>query len=200
MAQEAKRGCGFRKMNGLYLVGGYIGVPCDRLPLEVGACPVCGEGIKLMRSVKEVNPLKLFGRHGGCGDQARPCFVCDPRDEVAFIMGVGSRYYTPQSFLEEARQMGVSKRIPAMPKKLKLGETVVYLAHPKAIEVPPTVQPDSLAALLDKTKYRLGIICAFIPQRVEKILWRSQASEEVLKDLERRNITPVLFYGDPDHK
>lgn len=32
MAQESKRGCGYRKVGGTYLVGNYISVPCDRLP------------------------------------------------------------------------------------------------------------------------------------------------------------------------
>lgn len=30
MACEPKRGCGYRKVGGIYLVGGGIGVPCDR--------------------------------------------------------------------------------------------------------------------------------------------------------------------------
>lgn len=32
MASETKRGCGYRKVGGMYLVGDYIRVPCDRLP------------------------------------------------------------------------------------------------------------------------------------------------------------------------
>src|SRR5260370_22228167 len=41
MAVEAKRGCGYRKAGGLYLVGGGIGLPCDRLPYEIHECPCC---------------------------------------------------------------------------------------------------------------------------------------------------------------
>ena len=34
MAIEGKRGCGYRKVNALYLCGGCLDTPCDRLPLE----------------------------------------------------------------------------------------------------------------------------------------------------------------------
>jgi len=46
MAIKAKRGCGYRKIGGLYLVGNYIPVACDRLPMPIGACPVCGQGLQ----------------------------------------------------------------------------------------------------------------------------------------------------------
>jgi len=59
MAQESKRGCGYRKVGGLYLVGDGIFVPCDRLPYLLETCPVCGHGIHFTRSMTEINPLKL---------------------------------------------------------------------------------------------------------------------------------------------
>ncbi|GAI78518.1 unnamed protein product, partial [marine sediment metagenome] len=40
---------------------------------------------------------------------------------------------SPEHFVKEALEMGVSKRIPFIPKELKLDETVVLLAHKKAI-------------------------------------------------------------------
>ena len=46
MAVEKKRGCGYRKIGGIYLVGGNIGRPCDRLPFELTVCPCCSAGIK----------------------------------------------------------------------------------------------------------------------------------------------------------
>ena len=44
MAVEAKRGCGFRKVGGLYLVGGGFGIPCDRLPIRAGYLPLLRRG------------------------------------------------------------------------------------------------------------------------------------------------------------
>lgn len=211
---EAKRGCGCRKVGGSYLCGDYIPVECDRLPLELKTCPVCGAGIHFTRSFTEINPLKLFGYHQPCRDAFRPCHVCDPKDEGAYVMAVGSKYYTPESFLSEAATMGISKRIPFIPKNLELGKTVVYLAHPNAVCVkePLAVQAamtvvaevdESQMRLLDAEKkpyYAMGIFCAFIPQRVEKLIWESEATPQELENLEKRGITPVLVPdGDIDH-
>ena len=217
MAQEERRGCGFRKVGGLYLFGEYISVPCDRLPYPLTTCPTCGAGIKFSRGFTKINPLGLFGPHNNCRDKVRPCFVCDPTEEPAFIMGVGSRYYeTPGDFAKEAQRMGVSKRIPWIPKELKLGETVVYLAHSKAyvsnvkeaeiLQLAMAVvskeeknhQPRLVGA--KEFKYSLGIFSAFIPQRVEKLIWEHDATPEELEKLKKRGITPVTIKdGDLDH-
>jgi len=207
MASESKRGCGYRKVGGLYMVGEYISVSCDRLPLRLEACPVCGAGIHFTRSMTEINPHRLLGSHDGtlieliddqplttiCKDRFRPCHVCDPPDAVAFVMMVGEKYYTPESFMEEARTLGVSKRIPFIPKKLKLGETIVYLAHPKAClvkEVPVLQQAMAIVDGSDKDNGQprlleaekidgaLGIFCVFIPQRIEKLVWESEVEGE----------------------
>jgi len=42
MAVEAKRGCGYRKAGGLYIVAGGVGEPCERLPIPIVTCPTCG--------------------------------------------------------------------------------------------------------------------------------------------------------------
>jgi hypothetical protein len=129
-------------------------------------------------------------------------------------MMVGERYYSPQSFVQEAMELGVSKRIPAIPRKLQLGKTVVYLAHKKAVEVrePLAVQAamsivegvdNPQMRLLDsekKPEYRLGVFCSFVPQRVEKLIWKSEATEETLENLRKRGIDPVIIPdGDKDH-
>lgn len=227
MAQEAIRGCGYRHVGGLYLCGKYISIPCDRLPYPLATCPTCGGGIKVSRGFTKINPYRLWGRHDysswdknsgiyiqRCFDKIRPCFICDPRDEVAFIMGVGEKYYkNPGDFLEEAHQLGISKRIPFIPKELELGKTIVYLAHPKACQVKESAALQQAMAIVsggntkqprlvetEKTEYKLGIFTAFIPQRVEKLIWDKDATPEELEKLEKRGITPVIVKdGDPDH-
>jgi len=129
-------------------------------------------------------------------------------------MGIGERYYkTPEDFQREAHQLGVSKRIPFIPRELKLGETVVYLAHPKACEVrQPAVMQEAMAILeeaetrqpklleAEKVEKRLGIFTAFIPQRIEKLIRESEATREEIEKLKKRNITPVVVPDDdPDH-
>ncbi len=209
MAIEQIRGCGYRKVDGLYLVGRGIWIGCDRLPFPIGSCPVCGQGIHFARAFTEINPLALFKEHYGCRDEFIPCTMCQPRSELAYIMMVGSRYYTPQSFIQEAFEQGVSKRIPFLPKKLRLGETVIYLAHPK-VEMPDSSstgneipEKESQFRLLDaqrKGGKGLAIFTSFTPQRVEKLIWESEATPETLKTLEKRGITPVIVPdGDRDH-
>lgn len=241
MSIEAKRLCGWRCVGGLYLCGEYISVPCDRLPMPLETCPVCGAGIKVSRGFTQINPYRLWGPHDACPsgwhehytpapniavdvemnttgrtctDRIRPCHVCDPQDQPAYIMLVGaSNYPTPQDFVKEALAMGISKRIPFIPKGLKLGETVVYLAHPKACEVmlEPALQQAMAIVEESQTKQprlleterkekKLGIFCAFIPKRVEKLIWKSDATPEELEKLEKRGINPVIVPdGDKDH-
>lgn len=220
MAQETKRGCGYRKVGGIYLVGGFTTSPCDRLPMEVGHCPVCGAGVHFSRNAAEINPFKLWGEHWVGSSMSNidrdmypcacdPCFVCNPPDGTAFIMMVGEAFYkTPQDFIKEAQEMGVSKRIASIPKKLKLGETVVYLAHKKACNGNNPQQESLLAdngqaRMLDaevKAEPKLGVFAAFIPSKIEKLIWEFDATEDALKDLEKRGITPVIIKdGDMDH-
>jgi len=226
MAQEVKRGCGYRRVGGLYLVGDFHWKPCDRLPLEVGHCPVCGHGVHFSRNAAEINPFRLWGEHTyksvyelphpkgfpvTCQEPCSciPCFVCQPPDDTAFIMMVGEKFYPkPQDFIEEATKQGISKRIPALPKKLVLGETIIYLAHRKACNGHNPQQSELLEGngqgrLLDaekKAEPKLGIFAAFVPRRIEKLIWESQATEKVIKDLEKRGITPVIIKdGDKDH-
>lgn len=234
MAVEQKRGCGFRRVGAMYLCGGYISASCDRLPLPLTTCPTCGGGIRVSRAFTEINPYRLWGNHDGegailayeripgedyvkegvvCQDIIRPCHVCDPPDDVAFIMMVGEKYYTPESFLEEAESMGISKRIPWLPKKLELGKTIIYLAHPRAgeVKVPAamqqtmaivgeseTEQPRLLEA--ERNEKKLGIFCAFIPKKVEKLVWQSEYAEENIEKHRKRGIELIpVPDGDKDH-
>ena len=140
--------------------------------------------------------------------------MCDPNEDPAFIMGVGGKYYkTPGDFQEEAHRLGVSKRIPFIPKDLELGKTIVYLAHPKACQVRESAGLQEAMAIVgkedtnqprlmesEKVEYKLGIFSAFIPQRVEKLLWEKDATPEELEKLNKRGITPVIIKdGDVDH-
>lgn len=228
MAAEQRRGCGFRKVHGLYLVGGMAWSQCDRLPFPLDVCPTYGHGIKVGRGMTGINPMALFGNHDKaiptfpgersiikmvCKDKVRPCMVCDPTTTPAFIMLVGEKFYsTPQDFIVESLRMGISKRIAQIPRHLVLGETVVYLAHHKACivqeEVAVTRDFGAIGEqqrLLDASgKQAMGIFGAFIPKRVEKIYWKSELKhmkKEEREALKRRGITPVgVTDNDPDHE
>jgi hypothetical protein len=62
---------------------------------------------------------------------------CEPVSRLGRcgLIWVGVQHYkTPGEFMSEAARMGVSRRITAVPKDFKVGETWVLLGHAKAIE------------------------------------------------------------------
>lgn len=167
MAIEARRGCGYRKVGGIYLVGEGPSVGCDRIPLVLSACEVCGSEIKFSRGFQWLNAYKFFGNHEFCVDD-KTCPICyPPKDEKYGLLWVGEKYYTPRAFIDEAMKMGVSKRIASVPRELKLGHTRIVLAH---ISVPVGEE------------FKKAIFYSFIPQRVEKIITESQSKDKTFME------------------
>ncbi len=201
MAVEAKRGCGWRTVGGIYLVGGGQGAPCDRLPLPIEPCPVCGEEVRFTRGIQRIDPLKLWGDHADCKDDPT-CPICQPsaRAGIAptYLMWVGSDYTVP-SFLFEAARMGVSKRIPAIPIDFVVGESWVLLAKDRLLKgagrdwVPGVREP--------RPGGIPGVFHAFRPERIEKIITDRDAQSGFIVDgLVKQGITPVVVpASDPDH-
>jgi hypothetical protein len=216
MAVEAKRGCGYRKAGGLYLVGGGVGIPCDRLPFELTCCPTCSQGIKQARGWTWVDVAKLFnGPHlvtsksvmnetatgpaqvpCGCG-LFNHCPLCNSPELLgrAGLLWIGEKFYkTPDKFIAEGVSLGFSRRIKTVPQGFKVGETWVLLAHAKAVRT-PAVDPQSDAT------YKPGIFYVWLPQRLEKIVLESTRGTEEIEALERRGITPVFVPDeDRDHQ
>ena len=237
--QEQKRGCGFRKIHGVYLVGSGMSVSCDRLPILLEVCPTCNEGLKFSRNPRQIDAFKMFGVHGAvvqgffeaCPEAVSPeaipesyCYVCRPPSDVpSYIMGVGERHYTPESFCKEALEMGVSKRVPNIPKNIVIGKSVVFLSHKKAIvhktlkcpkcksdkiaDCPGSTNKEPLADInyicqdcllefeipLIEETYQHGIFYAFKPQRIERIYWKSEDTPELREKLGKQGITPIFF-------
>jgi hypothetical protein len=227
MAMEARRGCGYRKVNGLYLVGGGLSAPCDRMPYALDRCPTCGGGVKFTRGHTWLQP-DFFPVHVGCVDDCS-CPVCGyvgagPDGAIAsddtfgphLLLWIGRAHYTPGEFLDEGRRLGVSRRISAVPKGLVLGETWVLLAHLDA--VPPkdagrcTVcqfgepahrpgAPAEVCSSYQEPKASPGIFCAFIPRAVELILKESDATPERLEKEAKRGVSVVTVPdSDKDHQ
>jgi len=166
MAVEAVRGCGYRKVGGLYLCGEGLSMVCDRLPYELKVCPVCGSGVKFSRGFAWLNWLKYAGGHEEpCHDVGNKCPVCHPLtvDQPYGLLWVGESFYTPESFIQEVLQMGVSRRIAAIPKNLKLGETWILFAHIRACGE----KRDEAG----KVEGIPGVFYAFRPQRLELLIW-----------------------------
>lgn len=219
MAIEAMRGCGYRKVGGLYVVGEGIQASCDRLPYELKICPTCGGGVKFSRGWSWINWLKYAGVHAeepldhlvdirqNCRCQPG-CPVCNPyqHPQPYGLLWVGESNYTPENFTAEAMAMGVSKRIPCSgklptgPHQLKLGKTWILLAHIKAGGTRQEEVEDKDGNTFLKTVGIPGVFYAFRPTRLEYLIWEKEAAPEYIEDLEKRNITPVIIPDDDvDH-
>ena len=208
MAVEAKRGCGYRKVGGLYMVGGGIGIPCDRLPFELTVCSCCGQGIKQARGWTWIDVAKFFqGSHvqapsltnpmgnDPCGCMHGYCPLCYAPETLgrAGLLWIGEKFYkTPAQFIKEGVDLGFSRRIKAVPQGFKVGETYVMLAHSKAF-----ISHNAAT----ETTYTPGIFYGWLPQRLEKIVVESSRGTDEIAALEKRGITPVFVPdNDKDHQ
>lgn|SRR5574341_501127 len=240
MAVESKRGCGYRKVGGLYMMGSGLAARCDRMPYRLDRCPTCGNGVKFTRGVTWLQP-DFFPVHEGCHDHG-PCPVCGyvgadkdgeiPSDDHGphLLLWIGRAHYSPESYLDESRRLGISRRLSAVPKGLVLGETWVLLAHLDA--VPARVGLDGVPACAkcnaDRSKHiprpsgelwcpdptgdrpwssyepakpTSGIFAAFIPDRLELLLKESDATDERREKEAKRNVTVVAVPDDDkDHQ
>lgn len=217
MAVERRRACGFRKVGGLYLMGAGDGVACDRLPIYLEVCPCCSQGIKQTRGWTWIDVALLVGGvHSDCTDEF-PCPLCMATERMgrAGLLWIGEKFYpTVEEFMREAADQGISRRITAVPRGFKVGETWVLLAHPKGATCPACAGSGAASAEFElsaeapaKCERCKGagkvpaIFRVFRPHAVEKILTESQATEEALAELREKGITPVIVPdNDKDHQ
>jgi hypothetical protein len=133
------------------------------------------------------------GEPSGCGD----CPIADAMIQKAGLIWIGEKFYpTPLSFAREARDMGLSRRITAIPRDFKLGETWVCLAHRKTIPVLPVPTEGG------EVQFKPGIFHVFQPSRIEYCV-KEGDTEEKLEAKEKRGITlvrvvPVTEEPDPE--
>src|SRR4030095_13225521 len=198
MAIEPKRGCGYRKVGGTYLMGGRLGAPCCKLPFALDVCPTCASGVKQTRGWTWIDPRPWL--KGECryqpadafADASNPlhCAAADPArlgDPVG-LLWIGTQFYpTPGHFSTEAASLGISRRLTAVPRNFLPGRDWVFLAHPKTM-IGGEPKP--------------GVFALFKPTHIEKIVTQSQ-SEDVaaMEVLRKRGITPVIVPDDDkDHQ
>ena len=196
VVRDQKRGCGWRKP-GLYLRCESLGEPCGKLPRELCVCPTCGSGIKPTRGWTWVSPANLFSglkcrkantyRHKERVECPR-CPLSDvnlPKMGRAGLLWIGEQFYpSPEAFVKEVRNQGLSRRIKSLPHGFKLGQTWVLLAHRLGVE-----QKDG--------SYLPAIFQAFKPDRVEYVVTGDETEEE-LDRLEKRGLTLVRVERQQD--
>lgn len=172
--------CGYRHSGkdgvGIYLVEGPATTePCPRLPFPLTVCPCCGHGIKFSRGYTWIDPTLWFDPElppvtewDHPTHQTRRCTLCNPAavGHRAGLLWVGEQHYpTAAHFAREANEMGISRRISAVPRDFVPGKTVVYLAHIR------TVPPKATDLLKDpKAPWQPGVFRTFVPVAVDLVI------------------------------
>lgn len=146
---------------GLYLMGDGLPEPCERLPWPLTVCPCCGAGIKFSRAWTWIHLASLMPtstepkcilwdlqvrakapdewteaeaeavarhHHHQC-----PCCSPDRAEPRAGLLWIGQNHYTPQAFIREALERGISRKLPSIPRGFEPGKTWVLLAHKRAL-------------------------------------------------------------------
>ena len=188
---EQKRLCGRRKPGGLYLMSGQTAAPCGRMPVPVETCPVCHGGIKPTRAWTWIDGDAFAATAPTCDRLGRPCATCPMAEPTDLgrcgLLWIGSKFYaTPADYTAEVRLMGVSRRIPALPKGLVLYKTWVFLGHRNCIF--EGLDPDT-----GDTRYKPGLFGLFQPTAVEYVV-APDDDEAKLERLAARGITLVRVH------
>ena len=200
---DQRRGCGYRH-SGNYLIGDGFWAGCGKLPLPLAnPCPCCGSGLlatiplkgggfsyELPRNLRRINALALF-RDVTCKNDSAKCNLCLVNQkvaEIAYLIGIGEQHYpTKEAFLNEALELGVSKRIGPIPKEFVVGKSPVFLAHPKGkMSNETTLGKNGKAEI----RWEPAVIAIFVPTRIEYVV-RGDESDEEIERLLARGITPV---------
>jgi hypothetical protein len=232
MAVESERGCGYRKAGGLYLVSGGIGEPCERLPISTAKCPCCKRSpIEKVRGPQFIGAQYVFGMALPCVEGDAPvksghhghCPLCDenlllregdPNDQF-LVLWIGKAHYpTPADWTKESNNLGVSRRLSAIPKGLVLGKTWVLVGHPEAISEPCDpcggkgfVQPEGKGPAAcpnckgERRTVKPGIFHAFRPRAIELVVTPSMKKQKWVQDMVKKHKVELVEVpeNDPDH-
>ena len=92
------------------------------------ACVGCEEKCKYVKLIPTESEVVVPTVQEGCGESVPEQVKQEQIDDYLMWVGGGIyKGYSQESFLEEARKMGVGKRIPFIPKNLKIGVSRVFL-------------------------------------------------------------------------
>ncbi len=191
---EQRRGCGYRQPGGLYLVSSTPAEECARLPRELNRCPTCDQGVKPTRGWTWIDPAPIFFPQNepaphGTEFHAECCPLAFPGrlGKRYGLLWIGEKFYpTPLDFTREADVLGISRRIPALPRGFIVGDYVL-LAHRKACQW-PVAHDAALGG--EQLAYGPGIFSVWRPSRVEYVV-RGDETEQELEEWTRRGVEPV---------
>lgn len=193
ISHDSKRGCGWRKEGGLYLIDKKAGRECGRLPIPTTVCPCCGRGIKPSRGWTWVDADEIMRAAPPCRfEGTSDCEICPLSILIEKGMGragliwIGEKYYpTANHYLREVERMGDSRRIKSVPRGYRVGETYVLLAHRKAIL---TRDPEMGKEIV----YEPGIFRIIQPEKIEVVVTGDE-SDDVIDGYVKRGLSPVVI-------
>ena len=193
---DSKRGCGWRKAGGMYMIGGELMKPCGLLPIELDVCPCCNAGIRPARGWTWISRGMLGHMecvHGKCLKyEGLP--QCEPFDAQSHyrmgLLWVGEKFYTnAETFTRESAAQGISRRITAIPLGFVIGVTWVLLGHRKA----------SQRIVEGELEEVPGIFSAFLPHSIEYVVKGTETDDQI-EAMEKRGITCVDVKKDVEQK
>lgn len=217
-ANEIERGCGHRKIGGVYAIGGKPTAPCGGLPVFLRPCKTCGQTINFARNFQWI-PRKFIhdnrNPEAPIPEESPFCTICrdtvfdarcEPTDRVGVIW-IGEQFYkTPEVFMAEAQQNGICRRLSSIPRGLVPGKTLVFFAHQKVgadrCECCGIVDGESGAERITRQnackvcggKGELpvaGLFSAFIPEKFEMVVDAEMAEEKWVERLVKRHTNEV---------
>jgi hypothetical protein len=141
------------------------------------------------------------------GDHPDECASCPvggalPDGKHGLLWVGGAFYKTPADFTTEARRMGVSRKLSALPRGFKLGETWVYLAHREALGLPDSEQRIAgIFSAFKPTGVDLVIeidpsAACNVPERAEKLAEEIGDGARIVKVVRDTDQQAGLFVGD----
>jgi hypothetical protein len=185
MIQELEigvRGCGKRKPGGLYLIGDGAGIDSAWLPKRL-VCQHCGlASLKPSRNIQKFYPARLFPELDSENQvSVWPGLPTFAKEDIAFAITVGELHYpTPEDYISEAKQQGISRLVRVIPHNFELGKTWVFLIHPKAFENQDMLGP----------AFEPGIIAMFRPKEIQYVTTGDETPFQIF-EIEKRGIVPV---------
>jgi len=65
------------------------------------------------------------------------CYYAHPEDSRSWLHWIGNTYYSIEAFIKEARDIGVSRRVPEKAlRKMKWGDTILLASKEKGLKTP----------------------------------------------------------------
>lgn len=182
---EARRGCGYRRPGGYYIVSNTSPSLCGAFPTPVISCQCCGQGIKPARGWTWIKPSML---NLPCGWDN--CQSCGWKGQARLgLLWIGESFYRrPHEFVREWLSAGISRRLGRIPREFEVGKTWVLLAHRKGI-TGTDAQGNPF--------HTPAIFAAFKPTAIEYVI-TGKESEDELDRLEKRGFVLIKVIRDID--